>query len=156
MNQKAFTLIELLVVVAIIGILAAVGVVAYNGYTGAAKASAAKANFSTLEKYILNERAKCETGANKAFEDSTSCSGTTIRDGRNLAMLVVKVFETKIRNPYGGKGITLSGGIDQDREVGIIRVNGFDSPERYRMSICFKTPCKDASNYLTTGDVNLE
>ena len=52
MNRKAFTLIELLVVVAIIGILAAVGVVAYNGYTGAAKASVAKSNFSAFKKLI--------------------------------------------------------------------------------------------------------
>ena len=152
---KAFTLIELLVFVAIIGILAAVGVVAYNGYTGAAKASAAKANFSTVEKYILNERAKCETGATKAFENSTSCSGSTMRDGRALAMRVVKVLETKIRNPYGGTGITYSGGIDQDWEVGIVRIYGFDSPERLRMRMCFKTPCKDTSNYLKM-DVNLE
>jgi hypothetical protein len=78
-----------------------------------------------------------------------------MRDGRGLAMRVVKVLETKIRNPYGGTGITYSGGIDADREVGIVRIYGFNSPERLRMRMCFKTPCKDTSNYLKM-DVNLE
>ena len=62
MNKKAFTLIELLVVVAIIGILAAVGVVAYNGYTASAKASATKANFKMIQKYMAAEVAKCDLG----------------------------------------------------------------------------------------------
>jgi len=53
---KAFTLIELLVVVAIIGILAAVGVVAYNGYTASAKASATKANFKMMQKYMTLQK----------------------------------------------------------------------------------------------------
>ena len=61
-NNKGFTLIELLVVVAIIGILAAVGVVAYNGYTGAAKASVAKANHKTVFKFIQSSFMKCEMG----------------------------------------------------------------------------------------------
>ena len=52
MKSKGFTLIELLVVVAIIGILAAVGVVADIGYTGAAKRSATKANFSMTVSYV--------------------------------------------------------------------------------------------------------
>ena len=62
MKQKAFTLIELLVVVAIIGILAAVGVVAYNGYTGAAKASVAKANHKTVVKFISSSLMQCSLG----------------------------------------------------------------------------------------------
>ena len=62
MNRKAFTLIELLVVVAIIGILAAVGVVAYNGYTASAKASATKANFKMMQRYMTAEVAKCDLG----------------------------------------------------------------------------------------------
>jgi prepilin-type N-terminal cleavage/methylation domain-containing protein len=154
-NYQAFTLMELMIVIVIIGILSAVGMVMFGGLTEKAKIAASKANFSTVEKYILNERAKCETGATKAFENSTSCSGSTMRDGRALAMRVVKVLETKIRNPYGGTGITYSGGIDQDWEVGIVRIYGFDSPERLRMRMCFKTPCKDTSNYLKM-DVNLE
>ncbi len=78
-----------------------------------------------------------------------------MRDGSGLAMRVVKVLETKIRNPYGGTGITYGGGIDQDWEVGIVRIYGFYSPERLSMRMCFKTPCKDTSNYLKM-DVNLE
>ena len=80
-KQKGFTLIELLVVVAIIGILAAVGVVAYNGYTASAKASATKANFKMMQKYMTAEVTKCDLGETSIMKrdngSSVNCSGIT-------------------------------------------------------------------------------
>ena len=77
MNRKGFSLIELLVVVAIIGILAAVGVVAYSGYTTAAKINAIEAQHSSIIRFILGEKGKCEMGnTHQKLVTAASLNGT--------------------------------------------------------------------------------
>ena len=113
-KSKGFTLIELLVVVAIIGILAAVGVVAYNGYTGAAKKSVVKQNFSTVVKWIQADAMKGMINGGTVFRQTNSSGG-----GQNLncsdtnhsnspfyeSMLQTHIGEKNwTENPYGNIG----------------------------------------------------
>ena len=153
--MKAFTLIELLVVVAIIGILAAVGVVAYNGYTGAAKASAAKANHNLVRNFVVTETMKCVLGESYIMEKTIDCSKRIYNyyiynDAHHMRPLIINFFENKIKNPYtGGKGIVRNGGVpDNDNEIGEVHISPHSSPERLRFMICFKSPCTNANNRI--------
>ncbi len=150
MNRKAFTLIELLVVVAIIGILAAVGVVAYNGYTGAAKASAAKANHNLVRNFVVTETMKCVLGESYIMEKTIDCSKRKYNDANSMRHPIINFFENKIKNPYtGGKGIVRNGGVpDNDNEIGEVHISPHSSPERLRFMICFKSPCTNANNRI--------
>ena len=155
MKQKGFTLIELLVVVAIIGILAAVGVVAYNGYTGAAKASATKANFNLVRNFVVSETMKCVLGESYIMEKTIDCSAIAgsnfdYNDANTMKPLIINFFDDKIKNPYtGGKGIVRNGGIPNiDNEIGEIHIGPQAGPERLIFMICFKKPCTNADNRL--------
>ncbi len=150
MNKKAFTLIELLVVVAIIGILAAVGVVAYNGYTGAAKASAAKANHNLVRNFVVTETMKCVLGESYIMEKTIDCSKAIYNDANSIRHPIINFFENKIKNPYtGGKGVAVNSGVpDNDNEIGEVHISPQSNPERLRFMICFKSPCTNANNRI--------
>ena len=155
MKQKGFTLIELLVVVAIIGILAAVGVVAYNGYTGAAKASATKANFNLVRNFVVSETMKCVLGESYIMEKTIDCSAIAgsnfdYNDANTMKPLIMNFFDDKIKNPYtGGKGVAANSGVpDNDNEIGEVHISPASAPERLRFMICFKSPCTNANNRI--------
>ena len=154
-NKKAFTLIELLVVVAIIGILAAVGVTTFNGFQEKAKASATKANFSLVKKFVVSETMKCVLGDSHIMEKTINCSDRAggnyvYNDAGALKPLIINFFDGKINNPYtGGKGIVTNGGVpNNDNEIGEIHIHNQSSPERLKLMICFKSSCTDSSNRI--------
>ena len=143
MNQKAFTLIELLVVVAIIGILAAVGVVAYNGYTGAAKKSAAQANFKMVIKYMMAENTKCELGEEKTMDGNLTCSGRTID---TLMKGTTNAF-SGLKNPIDSSlpAIQIGGSYDSgSNNIGVVIMHKI-SLKQIRFGICYKYMCYEKS-----------
>ena len=152
MNQKAFTLIELLVVVAIIGILAAVGVVAYNGYTGAAKVSAAKSNFSAYKKFVNAEVVKCNNGLTDKLMDigykTSDCPISTAYDVYGAIEVYFRLGPgNSMKNPY--KPSELASRTDTrykgDSDVGYISMSF--RQEIIRIRGCFKTPCNNPDNH---------
>ena len=153
MKQKAFTLIELLVVVAIIGILAAVGVVAYNGYTGAAKASAAKSNFSAYKKFVNAEVVKCNNGLTDKFMyvgiyQTSDCPISTSYD---VYRAIENYFRlgpgNSMKNPYKPSELAsrTSTSYKGDSDVGYISMSF--RQEIIRIRGCFKTPCNNPDNH---------
>ena len=166
MNRKAFTLIELLVVVAIIGILAAVGVVAYNGYTGAAKASATKANFKMMQRYMTAEVAKCDLGEASIMKrdngSSVNCSGITY--GKIIPHLQ-QLFNTdkKLISVYTNLSYVRNTGPSKNSSsIGSIHLNGISHDKTFnpgatpaldnndiRITSCFKEPCSNVGNNLS-------
>ena len=163
---KAFTLIELLVVVAIIGILAAVGVVAYNGYTASAKASATKANFKMMQRYMTAEVAKCDLGETSIMKrdngSSVNCSGITygkiiphLQQLFNTDKKLISVYTnlTYVRN---------TGPSTNSSSIGSIHLNGISHDKTFnpgaspaldnndiRITSCFKEPCSSSENNLS-------
>ena len=143
MNHKAFTLIELLVVVAIIGILAAVGVVAYNGYTGAAKKSAAQANFKMVIKYMVAENTKCELGEEKVMDGNLTCAGKTIA---TIMKGATNAF-SGLKNPIDSSlpAIQINGCYDSvGCNLGVV-VMHLISMKQIRFGICYKYECFENS-----------
>ena len=152
MKTKAFTLIELLVVVAIIGILAAVGVVAYNGYTGAAKVSAAKSNFSAYKKFVNAEVVKCNNGLTDKLMDigykTSDCPISTAYDVYGAIEVYFRLGPgNSMKNPY--KPSELASRTDTrykgDSDVGYISMSF--RQEIIRIRGCFKTPCNNPDNH---------
>lgn len=155
MKQKGFTLIELLVVVAIIGILAAVGVVAYSGYTSGAKIAAAKANFSSVSKYIANELMLCNVDPDRYPFDQNNVKCGSVQ-AQTIAQYVDAAFKKyNFQNPFGKsdgkteKAIKSGGAAYEDKEYGYIIINT-QGNKNATVEMCYKKPCntKDSNgNY---------
>ena len=155
MNKNGFTLIELLVVVAIIGILAAVGVVAYSGYTSSAKIAAAKANFSSVSKFISNELMLCNVVPDHYPFDQTNVKCGSVKS-QTIAQYVDEAFKKySYKNPFGKsdgsteKAIKSGGAAYEDKQHGYIIINT-QGDKNATVEMCYKLPCnkKDSSgNY---------
>ncbi len=155
MNHKGFTLIELLVVVAIIGILAAVGVVAYSGYTSGAKIAAAKANFSSVSKYISNELMLCNVDPDRYPFNQNNVKCGSVK-AQTIAQYVDEAFKKySYKNPFGKsdgtteKAIKSGGAAYDDKQLGYIIINT-QGNKNATVEMCYKLPCntKDANgNY---------
>ena len=166
MVNKAFTLIELLVVVAIIGILAAVGVVAYNGYTGAAKASVAKSNYSIIKKKSMEVATLCELGSSVKLMNVWN--DKTIYEVPCYNKSLMWFFQMDVNNdlfnsgavvkdPYNNEGVwqrngkTSSGYAPEcktDYRVGKVYAVYPAGTNNIEFCTCFKMPCSDSSNRL--------
>tara|TARA_B100000575_G_C22853083_1_gene499034 strand:+ start:163 stop:663 length:501 start_codon:yes stop_codon:yes gene_type:complete len=155
MKHKGFTLIELLVVVAIIGILAAVGVVAYSGYTSGAKIAAAKANFSSVSKYISNELMLCNVDPDRYPFNQNNVKCGSVK-AQTIAQYVDEAFKKySYKNPFGKsdgtteKAIKSGGAAYDDKQLGYIIINT-QGNKNATVEMCYKLPCntKDSNgNY---------
>lgn len=155
MKRNGFTLIELLVVVAIIGILAAVGVVAYSGYTSGAKIAAAKANFSSVSKYISNELMLCNVDPDRYPFNQNNVKCGSVK-AQTIAQYVDEAFKKySYKNPFGKsdgtteKAIKSGGAAYDDKQLGYIIINT-QGNKNATVEMCYKLPCntKDSNgNY---------
>ena len=156
MRSKGFTLIELLVVVAIIGILAAVGTVAYQGYTKAAKISVTKAIYAKTVKYIQAESGLCSLD-NEATIISGHLECSELEGGGATKLIIamedtstdVNVF-SKPNWAAHQKEAVRSGKDDSDDALGKILINSENSDTAIFASVCFKLPCTDDNNTMST------
>ena len=166
MKQNGFTLIELLVVVAIIGILAAVGVVAYSGYTSGAKIAAAKANFSSVSKFISNELMLCNVDPDRYPFNQNNVKCGSVK-AQTIAQYVDEAFKKySYKNPFGKsdgtteKAIKSGGAAYDDKQLGYIIINT-QGNKNATVEMCYKLPCntKDSSGnyeYILKLDVALD
>ncbi len=158
---KAFTLIELLVVVAIIGILAAVGVNTFSGFQEKAKVSAVKSIYTSTVRYINIQSTLCSLGdTTHIISGCLKCSD--ISSGGATKLIICMEDTSKDINPYAPgdapwhkKRAVNSGKDNSNDALGKILINSENSDTAIFTSACFKTPCSDTNNRLsTTIDIN--
>ena len=164
MNKKGFTLIELLVVVAIIGILAAVGVVAYSGYTSGAKTSSTKSLHNAYVKMITSEILLCEIGETKIFKNNFMPNGRLNcyqKNGANVHSIGNDKFNDCVhggmcnKNPFDNSKSAARSSAPwirgwQDSDVGYINANDLNNQKEFYVYTCFKTPCTNTDNILSS------
>ena len=152
MQTTGFTLIELLVVVAIIGILAAIGVVSFGGFTESAKINSTKSNHALVVKYISTELKKCDIGSTYAMETSSTqrltCSGRTINTIGTYASSGLVNIKVPYDSQYGA--VSFENPQNSDNDLGRNRLLQGQSSNFIKVSTCFKSPCSDSANVLTT------
>ena len=164
LNKKGFTLIELLVVVAIIGILAAVGVVAYSGYTSGAKTSSTKSLHNAYVKMITSEILLCEIGETKIFKNNFMPNGRLNcyqKNGANVHFFGNEKFNDCVhggmcnKNPFDNSKSAARSSAPwirgwQDSDVGYINANDLNNQKEFYVYTCFKTPCTNTDNILSS------
>ena len=164
MKNKGFTLIELLVVVAIIGILAAVGVVAYSGYTSGAKTSSTKSLHNAYVKMITSEILLCEIGETKIFKNNFMPNGRLNcyqKNGANVHSIGNDKFNDCVyggmcnKNPFDNSKSAARSSAPwirgwQDSDVGYINANDLNNQKEFYVYTCFKTPCTNSNNILSS------
>jgi len=131
-------------------------VVAYNGYTGAAKVNATKSIYAKTAKYIQAEATLCSLGdTTTVISGCLKCSD--ISSGGATKLIICMENTSTDVNPFSKpnwaahqKEAVRSGKDNSDDALGKVLINSENSDTAVFISVCFKTPCSDSNNRLST------